>query len=99
MNQTIKIELPTTVMQSSTIISADLGGEAVMMQLESYRYFGLDEIATQIWEMMSEPISVANLCDQLLLQYEVERATCERDLLAYLNGLLNDGLLAILPTK
>ena len=81
------------------VISADLDGEAVMMHLESYKYFGLDEIASQIWQMMSQPMSVANLCNQLLSQYNVDRATCERDVLTYLNGLLNDGLLTIVPTK
>lgn len=97
MSQTITTT--TTLMQNPMVISADLDGEAVMMHLESYKYFGLDEIASQIWQMMSQPMSVANLCNQLLSQYNVDRATCERDVLTYLNGLLNDGLLTIVPTK
>ena len=99
MSKTIKIELSTTVMQSSEIISADLDGQIVMMHLERYQYFGLDDIGTQIWEIIEDPISVAELCNQLLPQYDVDRATGVTDLLAYLNDMLNDGLVTIVPTK
>jgi len=99
MSQTKKIELATTVMQSEQVISADLDGEAVMMHLERYEYFGLDDIATQIWEMIEEPMSVADCCNQLLPEYDVDRLTGERDVLVCLNGLLKDGLVSIVETK
>ena len=99
MSQTTKIELPSLVRQSDEVISADLDGQAVMMHLESYEYFGLDDIATQIWEMIGEPMSVANLCNQLLPEYGVERTTGEQDVLAYLNDLLKDDLVSIVDTK
>ncbi len=95
MSQTTKIELTTLVQQSDEVISADLDGQAVMMHLESYEYFGLDDIATPIWEMIEEPISVTALCDQLLPDYDVERATGEQDVLAYLNDMLSDGLVSV----
>jgi hypothetical protein len=99
MNQTNKIELATLVKQSDDVISADLDGQAVMMHLESYKYFGLDDIATPIWEMIQEPISVAELCNQLLPEYDGQRPPGEQDVLAYLNGLLRKGRVNIVDTK
>ena len=95
MNQTKKIELATIITQSDEVISADIDGEAVVMHIENYKYFGLDDIATQIWEMIEEPMSVADLCNQLLPEYEVGRLTGERDVLVCLNGLLKDDLVSI----
>jgi hypothetical protein len=63
--------------------------------LESYEYFGLDDIATQIWELIDQPMSVAELCNQLLSEYDIERPTGEQDVLVCLNGLLKDGLVSI----
>ena len=95
MSQTTKIELATLVKQSDEVISADLDGQAVMMHLERYEYFGLDDIATPIWEMIEEPISVTDLCDHLLPNYDVDRATGEQDVLAHLNDMLRDGLVNV----
>ena len=95
MTQITNIELSTLVQQSEEVISADLGGQAVMMHLERYEYFGLDDIATPIWEMIEEPISVTALCDQLLPNYDIDRATGEQDILAHLNDMLRDDLVSI----
>ena len=58
-------------------------------------YFGLDPVGTRVWELVAEPVSVSRLCDRLTSEFEVERATCERQTIDYLHQLLANGLLRI----
>ncbi|MFK7848124.1 MAG: PqqD family protein, partial [Rhodothermales bacterium] len=34
---------------------ADLEGEAVLLNIQSGRYFGLNEVGTSIWSLIKEP--------------------------------------------
>lgn len=68
-------------------LSADLEGEIVVLHLESGVYYGLSDVGARVWELIQNPMSVGDLRDALLEEYQVEAAQCERDLLALLTDL------------
>ena len=74
-------------------VSSELDGEAVILNLESGTYFGLDEIGARIWSLLQEPKSIVEIRDTLLDEYEVEADRCEEDLLALLEELKAAGLI------
>jgi hypothetical protein len=76
-------------------VSSDLGGETVILNLSSGVYFGLDLVGTHIWNQIQEPRTVAELRDSILEKYDVEPERCERDLLALLEELKDDGLIEV----
>lgn len=83
----------TVVKRTSDHLSADLGGgETVLMSVEKGMYYGLDEVASRIWDLLASPIAVSDLCDRLILEYDVDRRTCERQVTAYLEDLRQEGL-------
>ncbi len=91
-----KLTAETVVRRSCEQLSADLGGgETVLMSLERGNYYGLGESGTRIWELLEAPLSIARLCDHLTAEYDVERASCERDVTAYLQRLIEEQLVAI----
>ena len=49
------------VVASSAVATADLGGESVLLDPVSGRYFGLNEVGTRIFELLSEPRSIADI--------------------------------------
>jgi hypothetical protein len=95
MNSDIPIQLHTILSQNDEVLAADMDGEVVMMHLEMSEYYGLDAMASDIWEQLTEPTSVAKLCTALQQKYEVDRATCVSDVLAYLNEMNGYALLKI----
>ncbi|MEE8469671.1 MAG: PqqD family peptide modification chaperone [Planctomycetota bacterium] len=76
--------------------SCDLGGEAVLLNLESGQYYGLDPVGARIWELLREPHSVQKLQATILAEYEVDSETCLRDLSTLVAGLQRAGLVEVL---
>jgi hypothetical protein len=94
-------ELEHTVLGSSTVVaakdqvSADLAGEAVILNLVSGVYYSLDTVGTCIWDLIQEPRTVNQVRDVLLEEYEVEPDRCEREIVAFFEQLLDVGLIEI----
>lgn len=77
------------------VLIQQVGGEAVLLDLRSEQYFGLDPVGTRLLALINESDSVAAALDRLLQEYEVERATLEEDALALLADCTAQGLLVI----
>ena len=89
------ISLESTVVRSADQVSTDLGDEVVILGLQSEEYFSLDGVGPRIWEMIQEPRTVQEILDAILNNYAVEPERCERDLLAVLGELADEGLIEI----
>jgi hypothetical protein len=75
--------------------SSDLGGEMAILDLKAGVYYGLDAVGARIWSLIQEPRTVNEIRDILLEEYEVEPEHCERDLLALLRRLADEGLVEV----
>jgi len=80
-----EITTETVISQIEEIVASDIDGETVMMSIENGKYYGLDDIGSRIWELI----------DTLLERFDVDRQTCERDVLKFLNELDDDKILAL----
>ena len=78
---------------SPDVLFQEVGGETVLLDLESEHYFGLDAVGTRIWGLLGEGASVGAVVDTLLQEYEVERETLEADVAALLSRLAEAGLI------
>lgn len=95
------VELNRTNLKCSLIVaskeqvSTDLGEEAVILNLKTGVYHGLDAVGARIWNLLAETGRVNDILDALLKEYEVEPDRCERDLLALLQKLADEGLIEV----
>ena len=76
-------------------VSTDLGGEAVILGLETGRYYSLNDSGSTVWSMIQEPRTVSEIRDAILDTYDVESEVCERDLFALLGQFAQEGLIAV----
>jgi hypothetical protein len=95
MTNTQEIELSTIVVRSDDPLSADVGGEIVLMSMERGKYYDLDTISSDIWRRLSQPVRVAELCGTLVEEYDGESATIETDVLALLRQFSDLGLIQV----
>ena len=82
-------------MKSSGQVSTDLGKEVIILGVDSEEYYSLEEVGARIWGLIREPKTVRNILDTLLNDYDVEPKRCERDLLAVLQEMADEGLIEI----
>jgi len=83
------------VVVSKDQISTDLGGEVAILNLEAGTYYGLEAVGARIWSLIQEPRTIKEIRDVLVSEYEVEPERCERDLVALLQGLADEGLVEV----
>jgi len=68
------------------VVFRDLDGEAVILNLETGIYFGLNEAGTRMWNLIvEEQGSLRKVFERMLQEYDVPPDALERDLceLAY----------------
>jgi Coenzyme PQQ synthesis protein D (PqqD) len=76
-------------------VSCDLSGEAVILNMNSGMYYGIDETGAFIWGALEEPRTLEYLCETILSAYQVDRETCNRDVMAFLIDMHTAGLIEI----
>jgi Coenzyme PQQ synthesis protein D (PqqD) len=76
-------------------VSCDLSGEAVILNLNSGMYYGIDEIGALIWSALDEPRTLEYLREIILQGYRVDQETCDRDIMAFLTDMRSAGLIEI----
>ncbi|MGH6838668.1 MAG: PqqD family peptide modification chaperone [Methylocella sp.] len=88
----ISITLDTIVSRAGETLYARAGAdEAVMMSVAAGRYYGLNAVASRIWELLERPMTVASLCARLCEEFEVNAKTCEAEVLNFVNELIESG--------
>jgi hypothetical protein len=90
------ISLETVIARRPDLMVAELSeNELVMLSVQHGSYYGMDETAKVIWDHLSVPRSVTALVDHLLTCFAVDRQTCEREVLAFVNEMLKDELVCV----
>jgi Coenzyme PQQ synthesis protein D (PqqD) len=78
---------------SDDVVFRDLSGEAVILNLSSGVYFGLDEIGTRMWHLLTEYGDEEEVIKVLLMEYEVQERQVRQDLQDLIRQLMDRGLL------
>jgi hypothetical protein len=70
----------------------EIGGEAVILDLASSTYFGLDPVGTRLWQLLQEEKNLDQIYPILLQEFEVEDKQLEQDVESFLQQLIDAGL-------
>ncbi len=80
---------------NADLMMADLDGEAVLLNLQTGRYFGLNQVGTSIWAMITAPCTVADVIAGIQKDYDVPAEQLEKDVLAFLEAMEKRSLIHI----
>jgi hypothetical protein len=90
-----KLSGRSTVVVSKDQLSCDLAGEAAILNIKDGVYYALDEVGARVWTLIQEPLTVREIRDTIVKEYDVEPDRCESDLFALLQDLADKGLIEI----
>jgi len=74
-------------------ISTELDNETIILDIELGVYNGLNSVGTTIWKILEHEVTFDYLCQKLMREYKVDKDTCERDVLLFLQRLSNNELI------
>lgn len=77
----------TVVKLTKQLNVTDLSGEKVMVDFTSGKYFLIKGVGNDIWDLIQNEITVGEIIDKLLSEYEVEPEVCEKSVFDFLSKL------------
>jgi hypothetical protein len=78
---------------SEDVVFRELDGEAVILNLDSGIYFGLDEVGTRFWQLIEQDDRVEAALATLESEYEVAADVLRADVSRLVSTLVEKGLL------
>ena len=91
----IAITLAHRAIRSDQVLSQDLDGEAVLLDLASEQYFGLNPVGTRIWDLLDGQTPLGAIQNVLCAEYDVDPTLIGKDLLALADALTRAGLVRV----
>jgi hypothetical protein len=89
------LDSATVVKKSANQVSCVLNEEAAVLNLDRALYFGLSGVAAHIWDALQEPRSVAEICDDVMTQFDVASEVCRADVSSFVINMRDAGLVEI----
>lgn len=79
---------------SPEVLFQPLGEEAVLLNLENNRYYGLNEVGARMWQLLQEHGDLDAVVAQMVAEYEVEEAVLRQDLQTLIAQLIEQEMLS-----
>ncbi len=89
---------PESVLTKNTnVLPRDIAGEMLLIPIRGeladlQQVYGLDELGREVWERLDGKRSAEDIAADIVEDYDVSREQCRADVLAFLSGLLDAGL-------
>jgi hypothetical protein len=91
----------TTVVAAEDLSVAYIDDEAVLLDIQSGNYFGLNPVGVRIMNLIVQPRLVREICEALSQEYDVAPGQLESDVLVFLESMaahelveIKDGVIA-----
>lgn len=89
------LSLDAAVRIPEDVVFRELDGEAVILNLETGMYFGLDSVGTRIWQLLDAHKNLRRTLDALEAEFDAPVDRLESDLTAFVGKLHAKGLLTV----
>lgn len=88
----VDIGLQSSVQRCKEVPFSRLDDELLAIDPDAGAVHSLNPTAARVWELIASPATVEELCVRLGEEYEVDAATCRREVLTLLRALAEAGL-------
>jgi hypothetical protein len=90
------LNLDSIVQRDPDVMAAEAGQDLVMVSIANGLYYGVSDIAREVWVAIEHPKKISDLIDGLLATHNVDRARCEAETLSFLEDLKGEHLLQVI---
>lgn len=75
------------------VLFQTVADEAVLLNIADNHYYGLDDVATRMWQLLVESGDSEAVIREMLTEYEVDEATLRQDFAALVAEMAQRGLI------
>lgn len=91
----MSISLASKIALSRAAFTSSVGGDLIIFDPDSGSYYGSGPVGARIWELIEKDAVVAEICGCLMKDFNVDRETCEREVVVFLSDLEKRGLILV----
>lgn len=84
---------PRTFIARPSIVSCELDGGTVLLDLDTSRYFGLNAVGLVVWEALAQPSTADELCRKVCERFDVTPDKCAQDVDRLLSDFIDRRLI------
>ena len=77
------------------VLISNLQEESVVLNLDSERYYGLDDVGTRFLSVLNTADSIEAAYEELIQEYDVDEEVLRKDLLTLVENLVAQGIVQI----
>ncbi len=77
------------------LLSSSVDDDLILFSADRGMYYGTQAVGSRIWTLIADEVSVAELCDWLVEEFSVDRVTCEREVLQFVEQLAEEGMVTV----
>ncbi|HEV8370943.1 MAG TPA: PqqD family protein [Pyrinomonadaceae bacterium] len=77
------------------VLISGLQEESVFLNLDSERYYGLDDVGTRMFSVLTSSDSIESAFEKLVAEYDVDHDVLRQDLISLVDKLLEQGLVEV----
>jgi hypothetical protein len=86
------MDVSGTLTASQDVLSREIQGETVLLDLKTDSYFGLKGVGARIWQLLNAGTSVADTTAVLAAEFDVSEDTLAKDVERFVGELVKSGL-------
>ena len=90
--ETTDINPQTLLARSNQVLYSEVDGDVTMMSVENGKYYSLKEVGARIWALLEQPMSPEQICNQLMVEYRVDRERCEGEVISVMRQMASEGI-------
>lgn len=91
----MQISFSDRVKVPDDVLISRLQEESVILNLDSERYYGLDDVGTRFLSVLTTSNSIDAAYQSLAEEYDVDREMLRQDLVALIQNLLQQGIIEV----
>jgi hypothetical protein len=85
-------QLEAVVRAAEGVVAREFGTTVALFRRDSLQGYGLDDVGARIWRLLQASLTVDEIVDRLVMEYDVDRARCREDVLALLQDMESEAL-------
>ncbi len=89
------MERDTTIVRTNKALVSSIEDELVMFDVNAGQYYGLNNVATAVWNHLETEKTVDALAQNLTSEFDISLDECRKELLEFLPELEEKGLIEV----
>jgi hypothetical protein len=82
----------TLYIRNKDVLGSLVDNEYVIFSSNNGEYYGLNSVASRVWESMHTPKTIQDISEELIREFDVEKEECERYVIQFVHELIEHDL-------